>query len=202
MAVVPAIRHDQPEPVVAWTESRIAELLASTTFRDDLVCPNCTHLGFEADLLVVHRSLRLIDVEIKISRADLKADIDKDKWWRRPYWGYSEQRPDKVRLDWPRNVWKHYYAMPEAVWKPELADVIPATSGVMLICADQPIPEWGGPTHTVRHVRRARPNRDAEPVQPHTAIRIARLVSLRYWAARSAGRLSDLEGEDVRVVDG
>lgn len=156
---------------MSWNESGIAAILVRDTFRRDLVCPNCTHLGFESDLLVVHRTLRLIDVEIKVSRADLKADIRKRKWWQQPdYWRQHEPRPPAVRLEWPRNVWKHYYAVPVEIWKPELVEFLPAVSGLLLIHKNR-----------VEHKQRAKPNPFAEPLKTETAMTIARLVSVRYW---------------------
>lgn len=59
-----------------WTEKTIARALAQQTFNRKylVVVPNCNWTGYEADILAVTENLRLIDVEIKISRADLKAD--------------------------------------------------------------------------------------------------------------------------------
>lgn len=166
----------------SWNESGIAAILARDTFGRDLVCPNCTHLGFESDLLVVHRTLRLIDVEIKISRADLKADAKKEKWWRHPDRGWQARGAmgPPQRLEWPRQVWKHYYALPAELWKPELAEFLPAMSGLLLIHKNR-----------VEHKQRAKPNPFAEAVKTETAMTIARLVSVRYWEhARRAHSLT------------
>src|SRR3954471_24999853 len=94
-----------------WNEGNISAALARSTFDGHLCClPNCTWTGDEIDLLVVSRDLRIIDVEVKISRADLKADIDKQKWWHDPAWGAALRRPGETntRREWPRRVWKHY----------------------------------------------------------------------------------------------
>ena len=59
-----------------WSENLIAATLARVVFQHKhlVIVPNCSWPGSECDLLVVTPNLRVIDVEIKISRADLKAD--------------------------------------------------------------------------------------------------------------------------------
>jgi hypothetical protein len=169
-----------------WTETNIARALALQTFaRKHLVLvPNCTWTGYECDLLIVTPDLRIIDVEVKISRADLKADAKKDKWWIRNGWGSyvdgKHVRPPSTPREWPLKVWKHYYAMPKDIWKPELADSLPSSkSGIILLTQpDQVL----SPGHVWAQVeRRATPDRDAKKISPKAAIDIARLASLRMW---------------------
>ena len=163
-----------------WTAELIAATLARQVFQRELICPNCTWTGHEADLLIVHPSLRLIDVEIKTTRADARADIDKAKWWHQPERASWQQPwPEPVRVDWPPRVWKHYYAMPAEIWKPDLLADIPAVSGVLTLMEST---NWHGePTIRVNTVRRARPNRAADTISAADAVRISRLASIRYW---------------------
>lgn len=74
---------------IKWSESNIARALALQVFaRKYLVMvPNCNWTGYECDLLAVAPDLRIVDIEVKISRADLKADAKKDKWWHREFKG-------------------------------------------------------------------------------------------------------------------
>jgi hypothetical protein len=164
------------------TADDIAGCLARNTFKDALVVVDrCSHVGHEADLLVVSRhGCRFIDVEVKISRADLKADRRKDKWFDFPLrWNYREPRPDPVARDWPRRVWKHYYAMPAAIWKPELLEFCGAVSGVLLVHPGERSPRnW-----RVTCVRRAKPSKTDQCATPAECIDIARLASLRMWDA-------------------
>lgn len=192
---------------MTWSESSIARALAHQTFNRKylVVVPNCNWTGHECDLLVVTENLRIIDVEIKISRADLKADAKKEKWWHREFLGYwptvSELRHSKLSndlalvksyrrgrykstpRDWPRKVWKHYYALPKDIWHPDLFAALPsAQSGVLLLDRDgYPRPVDAG--MRVECVRRATPNRDAPSISPAAAVDIARLASLRMWDA-------------------
>lgn len=139
---------------------------------------NCNWTGHECDVLGVTTDLRIIDVEVKISRADLKADAKKDKWWRRTLWRDMEGPPQLLRH--PPKVWKHYYAMPQALWHESLFDFLPSpTSGILLLREQRnsvtPL--------AVTCERRATPNKDADRLTPAQAVDIARLANLRMWEA-------------------
>ena len=165
--------------MTAWSEGKIGRALARNTFKDCLCAlPNCTWTGDEIDLLVVTRNLLAVDVEIKISRADLKADAAKQKWWHTPHnwWRTSQTRPAPEHRDWPRRVWKHYYAMPAAIWKPELLEAIGPASGVLLVT------DRDGRLD-VHCARRAKPNREHYYLTPADVVAVARLASLRMWDA-------------------
>lgn len=192
---------------MTWSEHAIAGALVRQTFNRKylVVVPNCNWTGHECDLLVVTENLRIIDVEIKISRADLKADAKKEKWWHREHLGYwptvselrHNSRMNELRLereyrrgrykstpkDWPRKVWKHYYALPKEIWNPDLLAALPsAKSGVLLLDRDG-YPRPVGQAMRVECIRHAQPNRDAPPISPAAAVDIARLASLRMWDA-------------------
>lgn len=169
-----------------WTEKNIASALAlgGQAFSRKYLCvvPNCSWTGNECDLLVVTENLRIIDVEIKISRSDLKADAKKDKWRHGfdaeldgGYGNFSSYIPRK--REWPSKVWKHYYAMPADIWDDKLFDSMPTqNSGVILM-----IKQDGRVYPVIK--RMAKPCREAEPISAANAIDIARLASLRMWDA-------------------
>lgn len=194
-----------------WSETSIGRALALQFFNRKYLCvvPNCNWTGYECDMLTVTENLRIIDVEIKISRADLKADAKKDKWWKREYVGSphcvdefnSQGRMIRRRhlyaqqfqlREWPPKVWKHYYALPKEIWTPELLDALPnQNSGILLLEKDSPLRPAGYVDVTC--LRRAMPNKDAKPISPAAAVNIARLASLRMWDAyqRLDGKRSD-----------
>jgi hypothetical protein len=179
-----------------WSEHMIARAIAVQLLDKKCVVlvDNCNWTGHECDVLGVTVDLRIIDVEVKISRADLKADADKSKWWK--HLGYQEaidanlHTPGEARWDpwkhrtrreWPRKVWKHYYAMPKSIWKPELAESLGSSkSGILLLSEGQNDRE---PPVVVRCERRATPNRDAERLSPEHVMDVARLANLRMWDA-------------------
>lgn len=81
---------------MTWNEGMIARAISLQTLnrRCVLLVDRCNWTGNECDVLAVTVDLRVIDVEIKISRADLKADAAKDKWWIRQF---RYVTPDPVR---------------------------------------------------------------------------------------------------------
>jgi hypothetical protein len=189
------------EEMTPWSERLIARAIALQTFnrRYLMAIPNCTWTGAECDLLVVTENLRIIDVEVKISRADLKADAKKYKWWHREHLGYGpmQERVEggRVVARWcepiekktarthPPKVWKHYYAMPKEIWTPELLDSLPSkASGILLLDRDG-YPRPAGADMRVDCIRRATPDKKAEPISAAAAVDIARLASLRMWDA-------------------
>jgi hypothetical protein len=123
-----------------WSEKRIGQAISSVLFKHSCICivPNCSWPGAECDLLCVRKDLRLVDIEIKISRADLKADKDKSKWvhpwdWRTHGWDIPrEERIRKPRTH-PPKIWKHYYAFPQTLWTPDLMEIINPYSGIVFM---------------------------------------------------------------------
>lgn len=180
-----------------WTAGTIARAIALQTLAKKCVVlvDNCNWTGRECDVLGVTRDLRIIDVEVKISRSDFKADAKKDKWWDRKYIGQGpvqERHNEQGRLisRWqesiyettprqhPIKVWKHYFAMPAAIWKPDLTEFLPSqASGVLLLREGG----WPQPPVIVECVRRSTPNKDAFRLKPEHVIDIARLANLRMW---------------------
>ena len=177
-----------------WTEGKIAGFLARHTFEKKhlLLVPNCRWPGNECDLLAVTPNLRVIDIEIKISRADIKADAKKDKWYRAWDWHmdgpYKHDSMRKPR-QWPRRVWKHYYCLPAEIWTPELLAAVNPVSGILLVSDNK----WDGEHLHIRVERKAKPDRDAGKITAEDAVDIARLASLRMWAALRTPELTACE---------
>lgn len=169
--------------MIQWTEHVIARAIALQTLARKCVVlvDNCGWTGHECDVLALTTDLRIIDVEVKISRADLKADAGKDKWWHRYGWQqYQNSPPPAVARLHPPKVWKHYYAMPADIWKPELLATLPSKASGVLLLREQ----RNATTPIVVSVeRRATPNREATRITPASALDIARLANLRMWEA-------------------
>lgn len=160
----------------AWTEASLTKALVRQFFGNAvLAIPCCGWAGHEADLLVVTKDLRLIDVEMKISRSDFKADAKKAKWWHTRTWARSKAAEPLMR-EWPPKIWKHYYLMPHEVWDDQLLAAAPPNSGILLA--------HGSPkAASVYARRRSKPNKDAERLAPNEVIDLARLAGLRLWDA-------------------
>lgn len=163
-----------------WNEGVIARYVSTQTLAKKCVVlvDRCNWTGHECDVLGVTTDLRIIDVEVKISRSDFKADAKKDKWWHRPGWRWNEPQPPAVRRDWPPKVWKHYIAMPDEVWTDALMKFMPSPkSGLILVR------ERRGGGIEANCLRRATPNKDATRLTAAQAVDIARLANIRMWEA-------------------
>lgn len=182
---------------VKWNEGLIAGEIARQTLAKKCVVlvDRCNWTGNECDVLGVTTCLRIVDVEVKISRADLKADAGKDKWWHRRWGQYNPvtrayDQPPHTRREWPPRVWKHYYAMPADIWRDDLVACLPSPRSGILLLSKKP-----GECIRVTCHRRATPCRDAARLTPAQVMDIARLANLRMW---DAYRDADMARRDAR----
>lgn len=181
---------------MAWTEATIGHTLARNTFKAGLVLvPNTSWTGHECDLLVLTERLFIVDVEAKISRADFRADAKKDKWWHRDFWRYGQAEPPRVHRDWPPKVWKHYYAMPRAIWRPDMFDMAASPASGIILLGDDRYPE----AFSAEVVRRAKPNPEAKACTAGQVQEIARLASLRMWDALRARDRETSTNDETRT---
>lgn len=197
---------------IQWSEPQIGAYLVRTLFQRKFVAvvDNCNWTGHECDLLCVTPQLHIVDVEIKISRADLKADGIKEKWWHRQFAGYGqveEKYDEHGRLLWskreplynstarlhPPKVWKHYYALPATIWKPELLDCLPSDKSGVILLHER---DYGGIYHSI--ARRSKPNNEAPKITPEVVNNIARLATLRLWDAYDRVRQAQDDAEHWR----
>jgi len=203
---------------MTWSEHEIARAISLQTLRRKCVVmvDNCNWTGHECDVLAVTTDLRIIDIEVKISRSDLKADAKKDKWWRpltrqeREAKGQDVSKydpwKDREPREHPQKVWKHYYAMPKDIWTPELLDCLPSkASGVLLLDRDG-FPRFVDQMMRIDCIRRATPNKDAARLKPESVMDIARLANLRMWEAYHRSNQAHAESsrwyEQVRAMTG
>lgn len=173
-----------------WSEAEICSHISRVVLgrRCILLVDRCNWTGHEADVLGVTADGRLIDIEVKVSRADLKADLKKAKWWHRRY--NAEWRQENVsRREWPPKVWKHYYVLPADLWRDDLLESLPAASGVLLLRRSR-----GGWGIVVTCRRRAKPCRDAYRLTAEQCLDVARLANLRMWDARLDAEREQPEG--------
>ena len=162
-----------------------------------------------------HREPRLIDVEIKISRADLKADAAKAKWWHQRYVG-APRRVEARRARAPDSTSQHLRPRIRAahlatqgleallrdaadIWSDDLLGSLGSPASGVLLLAD------AGGELRIRVRRPAKPCRGAEPISPAAAVDIARLASLRMWDAYERleqGKRHDAQAPLIRYHGG
>lgn len=166
-----------------WTERNITHALAQNFFGNQniVLVPNCGFTGHECDLLVVTQDLRIIDVEVKISKEDFKADAKKEKWWASTVLNEDTGRYQRVhppiKRTHPIKIWKHYYAMPKEIWKSEMVEFLPSENCGLILLSEK------GSRIIPNLERRAIPDRKADKISAHDAINIARLANIRMWNA-------------------
>ena len=187
----------------------MAERISTAIFKNKcaVLINNCTATGHECDLLGVTANGRVIDIEIKISRSDLKADAKKEKWWDRRFIGWielhgpwkqgqqyrrEEAHYKNTRRSHPVKVWKHYYCMPAEIWSDDLLPCLPSEdSGILLLRMID-----GKVSVSVR--RMAKPSRQATPLTAFEILNIARLATIRLWNAYSKIHLMEKEIAKMR----
>lgn len=164
-----------------WTENTIAFRLIQHHFRGQMLSATqrCSHTGDEADLLLIDKKLRFIDVEIKTSRQDFKNDRKKHKWKGRKKEFYTEDDLGKTKRiveweikDWPNKIYKHYFALPETVWSDDLLEFLPSDKCGIILLSE------GGNIYVHK---KAKTNSKAPKATIDDINNIARLTSLRYW---------------------
>lgn len=112
---------------------------------------------YELDLcLLNHRSLYAYEVEIKVSKSDLKRDAAK---WHHHNWNY-----DLIRC--------LYFAMPEKMR--DCADLVPERAGILLV----------DPKGHVQTLREPKPNPAAKKWTYEQAYKLARLGTMRTWTMK------------------
>ena len=134
------------------------ELAVSDYFgtRTHIIVPNVSWglFGYELDMCILNeKSMYASEVEIKISKADLKRD---GKKWHKHEWNYG----------YIRQLW---FAMPE---KMECCtEFVPIDAGVILV----------DKKGKVRIVRKPKPNVNAKKWPIEQALKLARLGTMRIW---------------------
>lgn len=187
------VQAARSQPGIAWNEGLIARAVSRQILDRKCIAilDNCQWTGHECDLLAVTTTRRIIDIEIKISRADFKADARKDKWWN--YLTYSEALDagltapgqwdpyaHRQPLSHPVKVWKHYYAMPASIWRPDLLQSMPSQASGVILLREQRNSVTPVVAH---HHKKATPAKDAFVLSPEQVLDIARLANLRMWQA-------------------
>jgi hypothetical protein len=135
--------------VAAWFGTRV-----------NIIVPNVSWgmFGYELDMCCLSAAMYASEVEIKISRADLKRDQKKQH-----------------RHDWNNNLIKYlWFAIPERMLKD--IEFVPQNAGILYVTA----------TGKVYRNRPAIANAHARKWTTDQALKLARLGTLRIWPLKRA----------------
>jgi hypothetical protein len=140
------------------------------SWRVNLIVPNVSWgMGVhECDLLVATKAGYLWEVEIKVSKADLKKDALK----------WHEHRNDKI---------KHlFFAIP--TYLEDCIEHIPARAGIITV-APKEERIWG----RVKKIREPETNKAARPITDQQRYTLARLGAMRIWGLKNKRSAEELK---------
>jgi len=127
--------------------------------RRNVIVPNVwwgLDLNHECDLFVLTKAGYAYEVEIKTSKADLKADARKR----------HNHASKKIK--------RLYFAIPEKL--ESCIDLIPGRAGVLVL----------RPNGAVKKLREAEPNPGARKLNEKESLHLGQLCSMRIWTLKSA----------------
>lgn len=133
--------------------------------RRHIIVPNASWgLGLhECDLLIVRPSGYAIEVEIKVSKADLKKDAEKR------HGHYSEK------------IKQLYFAVPQDLYA-AACQFAPYDAGIITVAASDP--EWF-PEKLFAHIEREAPvKKNARPLNEKEILKAATLGAMRVWSLK------------------
>ncbi len=127
-------------------------------YRRNLICPNI-HWGMginhECDVFVLKKSGYAYEIEIKVSRGDLKKDLKKKR-------GHNS---NKIR--------RLYFAIPEDLLSSK--EFIPENAGILVV----------GKYGRVTEIRRAKDNKEAIRISDQERFHLAHLACMRIWKLKA-----------------
>lgn len=136
-------------------------------YRVNLIVPNVSWglSGLhECDLLVVSKAGYLTEIEIKISRGDLRADAKK---WH----GHESDRIKRL-----------FFALPD--YLDHCLDMVPKRAGIILVRAEDNVPGVYPYHPKCKEVRPAKRNPAATKISESDRYKVARLGALRIWGLK------------------
>lgn len=155
------------KPKKTYTEDSIAHALALSksspfNFQTNLIVPNVYwgwKLNYEADLIVITSSRYVHEIEIKLTKQDLKNDFNKKI--------YHEDRLNRISYLW--------YAGPIDMLQ-EFIDKCPENAGIITVEYKSEINEWKVKVH-----RNPKANNKSKKITSYYYSKLARLGTIKYW---------------------
>lgn len=132
--------------------------------RQNIIVPNVSW-GFyihECDLLVLRKSGHLLEIEIKVSKADLKKDVEKSH----------------EHIDYYDRVRELWFAIPD--YLQDCIEYIPERAGILILSKNH---DWGTYLNC-KELRRPKINTKAKKLYENEKLALARLGTMRIWSLK------------------
>lgn len=160
------------------TEEIETRLAGRFNYRQNIVVPNVSW-GInlhECDLLVIRKSGYAIEVEIKVSKSDLKADAKK---------GHNHiDRFNRLKELW--------FAIPE--YMQDCIELIPENAGIIIL--SRSTYDYGLDSRTIR---KAQINRNSKQFSADEMLKVAHLGAMRIWDLKR--KLNKNRKRRVKIID-
>jgi hypothetical protein len=146
-----------------FLECRIAKYF---DYRQNVIIPNVSWgigLDYEADLIVVSKAKYVTEIELKVSKSDLKRDRDKRKWKPKPEYDFRGELYNVVK--------KQFFGIPEDLG--DSINFIPSHCGVIMVRPN-------GRCHMERAPRILK----ARPLSGKEYLHALHLASMRTWTLK------------------
>jgi len=157
----------KPKPIPIKTIEIEVALARFFNYRTSVIVPNISW-GFkwmhECDMFILRKSGYAIEVEIKISKANLKADFKKGHDHKSKY------------------IREFYYAFPKQFYE-EFLPLIPEHAGI--ITCEKFCPKDYAPYIVTQVRRKAKINTGALKLSDKDRIKISHLGTMRIWSAKA-----------------
>lgn len=141
-------------------------------YRRCIIVPNVSwglNFGYELDMLIVSPTGYATEVEIKVTKSDLKADKNK------------RHQHDSIRIQ------KLYFAVP-AILKDDALEIIPQKAGLIIVKANQEIHLPRNRIYeigiTAEIVKSSIINKDAGKLCEKELIKLGHLAAMRIWSLK------------------
>jgi hypothetical protein len=135
-------------------------------YRQNLIVPNISsgmHIH-ECDLFIVTKKNYCYEVEIKISKADLKKDSEKK----------HNHKSGKIK--------RLYFAIPDHLQ--DCIEYIPERAGIIIVRKNKPSEYYYQQTYDVREIREPVENNNSTPLTDKERYNVARLGTMRIWGLK------------------
>jgi hypothetical protein len=178
---------DAPPPVRRWTERQVqdAVYVHCAIKNHEIIVPNSCVLGWEADVVSVNRTGFISEFEIKVSRADFKAEAKKAH--RRLLTDPVQHSTFFGSIIHPRPNY-FFFAVPEGLIEPE---EVPDYAGLIYVHKRVEAHRlYYGTASQVKAAKRLHRDR----INDGQRIQLARALTMRYWRQR----LNALLAHDVQ----